>query len=315
VIKSISSILSPIITLPSYAPKAIPWIGLALATIAAGAYAYRRYHSAYEAPNDGFDIWTELPTELVHVIFTHLETDKRLECRRVCKAWKDAFSIDSNYLPAFIDIRTVPELVKIDYQDPNASAKAKLAYRDFRAVVRIVGGWERYENLPEFTGDDDHPDSSQLPAALVRGKNTNGSHRILFRHINTENGKPQVGFIAEKSSGNGWYIYLSGGPVPRIEARNGVWHPSCPNEIVSRIPTPMEFLRVLLCRPAATEASIQRKQVPWTTIVMPDVYDNTRNYSMKFVLWDGPAKNIPNFFNAINMEDWKVQVLQARGIF
>jgi hypothetical protein len=132
-------------------------------------------------------MWTELPAELVHVIFTHLETDKRLECRRVCKALKDAFSINSNYLPAFIDIRTVPELVNINYKHPDASSKAKLAYRDFRTVFHLVGGWGTYGNVPEFNSDDDHPASSQIPAALVRGKNTKGSHRILFGHINTEN--------------------------------------------------------------------------------------------------------------------------------
>lgn len=211
------------------------------------------------SPNDPlnrpFKAWESFPHELIQVIFYHLSQNDRIIARGISKSWLNAMSIPCKFLPEIIDIRTVPELNGIEKECP--SDVACKVYRNFRAVVNVVGGWEKYRNLPEIvlgSRSCEELKSSDLPAPLVRIKRDPKKAGVAFRHINTYCKDIEVGILIQKEPcSDGWYITFGPGfPSIQMNRQLGRYNldPEDEEGMTDKIKTPMQVLKNLFSRPA-----------------------------------------------------------------
>ncbi len=204
-------------------------------------------------PNNGFDQWNTLPQELVQQVFSHVHTRDRIQGRSICRAWFKALDFDCLSLPQIIDVRTVKEML------PTKNPKlARTYYRGFRAVIDLVGGLEKFRELPEltFNGRLDGLTGRDLPAALVRIRH-NETFAIAFRHVSTY---PLsivgcVGLLGPKWEANyngGWYITFGGG-FPEIKMNRDLspynLEPELEKKMTQNIQNPMQTLKKLFHSP------------------------------------------------------------------
>ncbi len=213
-------------------------------------------------PNNGFDQWNTLPQELVQQVFSHMHSRDRIQGRSICRAWLKTLDFDCLSLPQIIDVRTVKELPPT--QNPKL---ARSFYRSFRAVVDLVGGLEKFRELPEmtFNGRVEALTDRDLPAALVRIRRDD-TFAIAFRHISTYPLYPLsiagcVGFLGPKWEANyngGWYITFGGGfPDITMDRPLGSYNlePEHEEKMKQDIQNPMQTLKKLFHSPVYKDNS------------------------------------------------------------
>ncbi len=183
--------------------------------------------------------WEKLPAEIIRLIFSHLSSKNRenYNLREICTSWRDNLNV--------IDVRSVKELFNFGGEnDCNSnilvetffsycisSRDARKAYRNFRIVVNLIGGWEKFRSLPEIQinlNKNDIFDTlqkmkiSELIQSIIRVKMPDNRPGIIFKHFNAVSKDVQIGVLTIYSNSNisDWYLAFNdqrGIPIPPMD--------------------------------------------------------------------------------------------------
>ncbi len=244
---------------------------------------------------------SQVPAEILQKISIQLDIKTRINLRQVCASWSFPLNNDCKHIfYSIIDVRNILEFQPYLDKEYKHPLEIREDYRNLRAVVNLVGGWEKYRNLPEIDMKDasfkkriherntnvttEIIESSDLLGPIVRVKDEFG---IIFRHYNnlpTNKNKICLGFIllTPKEQICSWrFSFGEGFSKIRMNRSNGPCQidPALENEMTDLILKPIQVVRELLSRPAFSK----KKSASFNQSI-------TTQFKMKFFS-DSPYRN------------------------
>ena len=208
-------------------------------------------------------------------IIPELPVNNMLDARLINKYTAEFFK------PDLVDVREIlPGIEKYGAEN------ARSAYREFKPVLDVLGGLEKYKKLPEITCEKSLEDMNMadLPAAVVKVKSETSLPWIAFRTFSTIfKGKYNLGHIKKKSGSDGscdcgWYISF-GTEYPEITMNRPLGRyylePAHEDQMTQDIKKPMQTLKRLFSAPVNKQASLKE-----------GIEVNIKNKTYKMVLTD-----------------------------
>ena len=199
-------------------------------------------HQALDT-NNNFNL-VGLPREIIEKIFLGLSSQDRIQGRSICKHLFTSLHFDSVMLPIIIKLSNLKSI-------NSKCSESKFAhnyYRHNKFIINLLGGLEKYEQIPflPFLGICSiSQEPEQLPAPIVGDRSFDS--KIVFRHSgNFEPDSVHVGYISHGEHG-GWFIDF-GGDYPSLkQIKDGRFLNEIDpdREVISKIKNPIQTLKKL----------------------------------------------------------------------
>ncbi len=257
----------------------------------------------------GINFFTLLPTEILHHIFMQFDTKSRINLREVCATWGSPLADENDRKHLFysiIDVRTILEFQHEIGEEKKYKQLSDLQrdYRNLRTVVNLVGGWEKYRNLPEIDlmeapfeerisnlyvyefNQIIYP--SELSGPMTRVKDVFG---IIFRHYNTITGMNHIelGYIATRPKVQFCeWLFSFGHNFPAIimNRDNKAYKidPALENEMNDLIVKPVQVVRELFSRPGISNKANPEDAPPTYTHFEMKRFNDSEYHNEKIIL-------------------------------